>query len=298
MEILSTTDFSMMRQHPAEGSHPISCATLPNWLNRLRAVEIVDRIRNDPRSTGGTLFGMDMEEAFSAIGGGQANFDDPRGDLSPGDLALLYAYLNQKGHLEELTTAFSQLFASSAEKPHNPIVVDLDCGPFTGGLALAATFGHNPCFDYIGIDRADSMRRLGDRLARSRFVPGQMTTHWAASINALQWQEPPRWREVMVIISYLFASPTLDTEVVFNDLDRLLQQLGHGAVTLLYTNSPQEKPNRQYPGFRQSLEEAGFQVWADDQGKIAIERGNGLQERNVRYALFHRPQRQTLTLGE
>lgn len=287
-----------MRQHPAEGGHTISCGDLPNWLAQLRKVEIVERVRNDPRSTGGTLFGMDMEEAFSAIGGGQADFDDSRGDLSPDDLALLYAYLNQKGHLKELITAFSQLFADSAEKPQNPVVVDLGCGPFTGGLALAATFGHNPCFDYIGIDRADSMRRLGERLAHSSLVPGRVTTHWAARINDLQWKEPPGWREVIVIISYLFASPTLDAEVVSMELDSLLRQLGYGAVTLLYTNSTREEPNRQYPGFRQRLEKAGFQVWADGQGEIAIERKNGLKERNLRYALFRCSPRQTLPLGE
>ena len=244
------------------------------------------------------LFGMDTNQAFAAIRGGQADFDDPRGDLSSDDLALLYAYLNQKGHLEELITAFSQLFADSAEKPQNPVVVDLGCGPFTGGLALAATFGHNTCFDYIGIDCADSMRRLGERLAHSSLVPGRVTTHWAARINALQWEEPPGWREVIVIISYLFASPTLDAEVVFMELDRLLRQLGYGAVTLLYTNSTREELNRQYPGFRQRLERAGFRVWADDQGEIAIERRSGSQERKLRYALFRRPQQETLALGE
>ena len=298
MQTLSTTDFSMTRQHAAEGSHPISYATLPNWLDQLRKVEIVERVLNDPRSTGDTLFGMDSNQAFSAINGGQTDFDRPQGNLSPEDLVLLYAYLNQKGHLEELITAFSQLFADSAAKPRNPVVVDLGCGPFTGGLALAATFGHDPCFDYIGIDRADSMRRLGERLAHSSLVPGRVTTHWAAGINALQWQDPPGWREVIVIISYLFASPTLDVKVMFEELDSLLRQLGHGAVTLLYTNSIREELNRQYPGFRQSLERAGFQAWADDQGEIAIERRSGLQERKLRYALFRRPERQILSLGE
>ena len=73
---------------------------------------------------------MDMGGAFEAIGGGQADFDAPCGDLTPDDLALLYAYLNQKGHLEELVAAFGQLLTRS--KPPNPIVVDIGCGPFTG----------------------------------------------------------------------------------------------------------------------------------------------------------------------
>ena len=236
---------------------------------------------------------MDMGGAFEAIGGGQADFDAPCEDLSPDDLALLYAYLNQKGHLEELVAAFGQLLAGS--KLRDPIVVDIGCGPFTGGLALAATLGPDPCFDYIGVDRADSMRRLGARLACSDLVPGRVTTHWASGVDSLEWQHPPGWREVIVIVSYLFASPTLDAEGMFDDLERLLRQLGHGAVTLLYTNSTRTEPNRQYRGFRKRLVGAGFRVHAEDQGEIVVERSS--RPRKLYYALFHRPRRRRMPLG-
>ncbi len=204
---------------------------LPDWLDSLRRVEVTDRVRDDPRSRGGTRFGMGLEEAVEVIGRGQADFDAPRDDLSPDDLALLYAYLNQRGHLEELVAAFSQLLAGT--KPTNPIVVDLGCGPFTGGLALAATLGGDTSFDYIGIDRADSMRRLAEHLASSDLTPGRVTTHWAPDIGSVRWPHPRGWREVIVVVSYLFASPTLDVEAMFADLIRLLHRLGNGAVTLL-----------------------------------------------------------------
>ena len=268
---------------------------LPDWLDDLCRVEVTERIRTDPRSSGSTLFGMDMDTAFAAISGGQADFDVTCGDLSPDDLALLYAYLNQKGHLEELFAAFGQLLADSG--PPNPIVVDIGCGPFTGGLALAATLGKDPCFEYIGVDRAASMRRLGARVACSALVPGTVACHWAPDIGSVDWQDPPGWRPVIVVISYLFASPTLDAEAMFGELDTLLRRLGHGDVTLLYTNSMREEPNLQYPGFREKLEEAGFQVHAEDQGKIVVERWNGPQERSLNYALFHRPRRHKLSLG-
>ena len=187
-------------QHLApEGTISLDTVELPDWLDSLRRIEITDRIRNDPRSWGGTLFGMDMTGAFEAIGGGQGDFDAPCGDLSPDDLALLYAYLNQKGHLEELVEAFGQLLAGS--KPPNPIVVDIGCGPFTGGLALAETIGQDPYFDYIGIDSAACMRRLGARLACSNLVPGRVTSHWAPDIGSVNWQHPPGWREVIVVVS-------------------------------------------------------------------------------------------------
>ena len=268
---------------------------LPHWLDALRRGQVTDRVLNDPRSRGGALFGIDRDRAFEAIGGGQADFDAPRGNLSPDDLVLLYAYLNQKGHLQELIAAFGQLLAGS--KPPNPIVVDIGCGPFTGGLALAATLGDDPCFDYVGVDRADSMRRLGELLASSALVPGRVTTHWAPNLGSVPWPHPPGWRDVIVIVSYLFASPTLDAEGMFTDLNRLLRRLGHGAVTLLYTNSTRQQPNRQYPAFRKRLVEADFRVRAEDRGEIVVERSNRPQGRRLYYALFHRPRRRSLPLG-
>ena len=257
---------------------------------------ITDPVRYDPRSGGDSLFGMDVELAFESIGGGQADFDSQDGNLSPDDKALLYAYLNQKGHIEELATAFGQIFVGSS--PPNPIIVDIGCGPFTGGLALAATLGSHVCFDYIGVDRAKSMLRLAKRLAASQLVPGYITTHWAANIASVNWPHHPAWREVIVVVSYLFASSTLDAESMFKDLDRLLRRLGRGAVTLLYTNTPRDDCNRQYPGFRETLKEAGFQVLAEDHGEIVIERSKRHIGRRLRYALFRRRPLRTLMLGE
>ncbi len=268
---------------------------LPDWLGSLRRVELTDRVRDDPRSRGGTLFGMNMDRAVDVIGRGQADFDVPCGDLSPDDLALLYAYLNQKGHLEELVAAFGQLLAGP--KPENPILVDIGCGPFTGGLALAATLGDEPRFDYIGVDRADSMRRLGARLAGSELVPGWVTARWASDIESVEWRRPAGFREVIVIVSYLFASRNLDVEAMLGGLDRLLARLG-GGVTLLYTNSAREEANRRYPEFRKRLEAGGFRVHAQDQGEIAVERRHGQRQRRLRYALFRRPPMRTLPLGE
>ena len=84
---------------------------------------------------------------------------------------------------------------------------------------------------------------------------------------------------------------------MFTDLNRLLRRLGHGAVTLLYTNSTREEPNRQYPAFRKKLVEADFKLRAEDRGEIVIERLNRPQSRRLYYALFHRPRRRRLPLG-
>ncbi len=269
---------------------------LPPWLEELRRVEIVDRVRNDPRSTGNTTLGLGPQDAFRAIGGGRADFDAPSNDLSPDDLALLYAYWNQKGHLEELVEAFRQCFEQSVTVPDNPIVLDIGCGPFTGGLALAASLGAVPRFDYVGVDRAESMRRLGERLADSELVPGKVARHWAPDLASVTWQPRPTWRDVLVIVSYLLASPTLDVPSMCDDLVKILARFGKGATTVFYTNSERPQANLRYPDFQRKLETAGIRMVVEGNGKIPIAR-LGQRPRRLRYAVFHRPRQTTLSIG-
>ncbi len=269
---------------------------LPAWLSNLRKTEIIDRVRDDPRSGNGTLFGLSKQGAFNAIDGGKTDFTKPRKNLSTKDMAVLYAYLNQKGHLEELIAAFGQLFAERS--PKNPVIVDLGSGPFTGGLALASTFGEKFCFDYIGVDRAPSMRRFGEYLASSGNVPGQIKCQWVSDITEVNWESPPGWRDVIVIVSYLFASPTLEVESLFDSLERLLIRIGRGRVMLLYTNATADTQNVRYKPFRSRLLQAGFSLKAEDHGEIFIERAHGVQVRNLRYALFYRPRQQRLRIGK
>ena len=273
---------------------------LPDWLQKLRRSEIVDRVKNDPRSVGGTALGIDSEEATrNAVGWGQADFDEPWRDLSPDDRVHLYAHFFQLGHLEELIEAFGQLFGASG-RPDDPIVVDVGCGPFTGGLAIASQFPRDARMDYIGVDRASAMRRFGEHLAsvaeNNADLP-RICRHWAADVDSVAWNRAPGWRPVIVIASYLLASRTLDVATLIPELDRLLDRLGRGSVTVLYTNSVREEANRSFPTFRTLLCERGFDPHEDDEGEILVERGQDMRSRRLRYALFHRPNQRTLTLG-
>ena len=65
---------------------------------------------------------------------------------------------------------------------------------------------------------------------------------------------------------------------------------------LLYTNSPGNEANRRFPAFRAALRDNGFELFADDTGTITIERQTGSRHVTLRYALFYRPQQQTLRL--
>lgn len=272
---------------------------LPDWLKQLRRDLISDVLRDDPRTIGqNDQLGVPKDRIFSeVIGGGQADFDAEWEHLSPDDRVLLYAHWNQVGHLEELHHAFAQLLETSTINA--PMVIDLGCGPFTGGLALGSVLGPEKPFTYIGVDRALAMRKLGETLAAGAEQCGGLVTtarHWTDNLDSLQWTEPLRMTPVVVIVSYLLASPTLDATQLVRELDRLLARVGYGSVTVLYTNSYKDAPNQSFPAFRNALEAAGFEAKVNDTGSVSAYRPSGTHIRKLRYALFYRQAKTTLKL--
>lgn len=268
---------------------------LPSWLLDLRRTEVVHRVRDDPRSADGAPLGVPEHAMQDAIGWGQADFDQPYDGLSSEDRVLLYALLNQRGHLEELTAVFRHLFRT--KRPDSPIIVDIGCGPFTGGLALAAVLGSGTDFDYLGVDRSATMRRFGKRIAAAALAYDEaprLRAHWARDIPSVSWGDRPGWRPVIVIVSYLFASPTLDAGVLGDQLDGLFQKFGRGEVAVLYTNSAKPRPNLPLDEFRSKLEIAGFQSHSDYKETIEVVRGAEWESRDFRCALWHRPLRSRL----
>jgi hypothetical protein len=271
--------------------------SLPFWLQRLRQSQIVDVVRSRPGTLGEYFLGIHRDEIFDqVIGGGQADFDKPHLHLSAGDRALLYAYFLQLGHLEELLEEFTQLFKIGP--PSDPLIVlDVGCGPFTGGLALSAVLGGRVPFSYIGLDRSASMRELGEGLASAAEEAGALNCsdrQWVEDFSSVLWQRAPSWRPILVIASYLLASPTLNAELLVQNIDALSARFGRGPVTVLYTNSPRAVSNYSFAVFRSALENAGFSIIADDLGSINIDRFGGRKERSLRYALFHRDAQRTL----
>ena len=239
--------------------------------------------------------GLDGQQAMEAINWGQADFDEPFGALSAEDRGLLYAYWNQKRHVEELSEAFRQIFSDGW--PDQPlIVIDLGCGPFTGGLALAGQLPPTASLDYIGIDRSQAMRKFGERFACEVNATDGLPNidhFWASSMADIKWPQPPGWRPILVIVSFLLASTSLDVECLIDGLNDFLGKIGRGETTLIYTNSSKQRPNRNFPAFQAALEQAGFQLKANNVGIVPTE----CRMLELRYALFHRTQKRTLRLG-
>ena len=139
------------------------------------------------------------------------------------------------------------------------------------------------------------MRKLGTRLATLAAQnpdTAEIRCQWASEIGSVEWNSPPKWRTVIVIISYLFASRTLDTKRLSNDLNEFLSRIGRGQVAILYTNSARPGPNRGLPDFAKRLNRFGFRQIRDDIGRIESQRSDRSYE--LRYALFYRSRQNIL----
>jgi len=271
----------------------------PNWLSTLRQKQIVSPILEDPRTklVPGSILGHSKESILGeAIGWGQADFSMTWRDLSPADRALLYAYFNQKGHIDELLIAFHQLFHSHVfELP--PVLIDLGCGPFTAGLAFSSALPALKSFKYIGIDRASSMTELGEALALEAGQNIECERFWAQSVKDLIWPHGASYQEVIIIASYLLASPTVDIDEVLSDLTILLNKISLGSSCILYTNSIKPYPNRKLPELEETLSKHGFSKVVNENGSINRGSHPAGQQRKLRYALYVRQELNTLPLA-
>ncbi len=265
---------------------------LQPWYSALRRQHIVDPVLGDWRQkrnppTGEFLWGYDVEWVkWTAIGGGQADFDKQIKDLEPKDLALLYSYFNQKGHVEELVIAFEQLLGKELSMDGGA-VIDVGCGPFTAGLALANVVGATGSFEYFGADRAVSMCNFGHVLAEatrdSGALHGETRVQFLPDVKDVS-TGAMKSKPVLVVLSYLLASETINVDELTGDILSVCDRMTMGPIDVLYTNSPREKACRNFPGLKQRLEGAGFDEVAG--GKVTLTETSN--DRDVHYALFHR----------
>jgi SAM-dependent methyltransferase len=269
----------------------------PRWLDDLLAEEVHRPIREDSRTVDapGTYLGWPQSRVFDEVlGGGQADFSEALQHLTVDDRALLYARFNQPRHLEELGEAFTQLFATLANVG-SPTVIDLGCGPFTAGLALAVALGPSHRFRYYGVDRAPAMLTLGKRFAEGARARGAL--HYATTCTlALQLDDVdfglPRGDLTLVVASYLLASPTIDPRELVVSATNAADRVGPGPVAVLYTNSAKPTPNAKYPAFRDALVAAGFELVVDAVGRFVTTRNPA----DLRCALFLRRERLAIPL--
>ena len=263
--------------------------TIRPWLDEVRRQRIIAPIINDPRETGvnGTRLGVEVSWIFrNAVGGGQANFDEPLASFSSRDRVILYAFFLQKGHVGELTHAFGKLL-SDPHQLHGATVLDIGCGPFTSGLALANVVGNEAVFRYFGVDTSRSMCTLGAELAEAAKEADGLN-----ALTAVEFADSAdhidfglmRNGWTVVILSYLLASDSIDVELLARQIVNACNRIGPGPVALLYTNTARDEARAAFPAFRNLMVAGGFTINVEATEVLT----DGDKPRNIHYALFHR----------
>jgi SAM-dependent methyltransferase len=260
------------------------------WLEDVRRAHIIDPINNDPRETwvNRTRLGYPTDWIFhTVIGGGQANFDEPIAGLSPRDRVMLYALFNQKAHVDELIQAFERLLPDPALL-HGATVVDIGCGPFTAGLALANVAGNGVAFRYFGIDLSSAMCEFGQELATAAAAAGGLeprtTIRFSPGTDGIDFG-PRRSEWTVIVLSYLLASASLNVQALCDQIVRACDRIGMGPVAVLYTNAVRETARAKFPQLESSLAAAGFEKKIEALDHLT----DGDKPRDIHYALFVRP---------
>lgn len=264
--------------------------TFRPWYNDVRRACIVDPLNGHRLETGqhGMRLGKTSSWIFNhAIGGGQANFDEPIDGLEPIDRVMLYALFNQKGHVPELIHAFSQL-VDHPRQFNGATMLDIGCGPFTAGLALANVVGSEGAFRYYGVDLSVQMCSFGAKLAEAAKAAGGLNplTHveFNGSADNINFGEP-RSNRTLVVLSYLLASKSLNIELIVRQIVDACARIGPGPVTILYTNSAVAERRAAFPELERRLIAAGFTCNVVDTELLV----DGDLRRDIHYALFARP---------
>jgi len=266
------------------------------WLDQFRREMIVEPIQKDGRSVGGTLLGWNVNWIFKhAIGGGQANFDEPIENLAPIDRGMLYAYLNQKGHVDELIHAFEKLLGDGTSFK-GATIVDIGCGPFTAGLALANVIGDNVPFRYFGVDHSQTMREIGETFARKVKLLGELhqdsVVKFERNIDEIEFGRLRAGEKIVFVLSYLLASDSVNIPVLVGEIERARKRIGLGQTVILYTNTAREDARATFPKFKDELLAIGFNLCVEE-----VERFTDADKpRDIHYALFVRPETTELSI--
>lgn len=258
------------------------------WLSQLRRDLIISPLQNDRRSTSDKLLGKSMDWIFNvAINGGQADFDQCIDDLTPRDRAMLYAYANQKTHIDELIHAFEKFLANPGYID-NATVLDIGCGPFTAGLAFANIVETSFPYRYFGIDHANSMIDFGDELAQEAIARGYMhidsKIDFANDLSTVDFGPLRAAETTVVVLSFLLASESIDVRKLVDDIVSACNRIALGRVIVLYTNSARESARRNFAPFKTEMMQNDFHLKIEEVEQFE----DTAKPRPIHYAVFIR----------
>jgi hypothetical protein len=207
-----------------------------------------------------TLLGLDTYTIRSEVlNFGQTNFDNPYKNLQPQDIVKLYCYFNMRKHyyssiyLFERCSWIKKLVANDGCLKF----IDIGCGPGTSGVALTDHLFTNNClsnqFDYIGIDYYNSMLKAADDLMTNNVYNKCSTSVFTKSIGNIEKSALHNANSIIINTCYLFASPTLNIDLLAAEINNLLDDFKDLPGFLLFQNTTDDSKNINYIKFKNKI---------------------------------------------
>lgn len=165
------------------------------------------------------VFGYDMATNLNAIGYGRASFSgllrmvDGK-DLSAERQVLVYGYYLLRQYYcssRKLFMCFKPWLDTQIASVDGRVqMIDLGCGPATGGMAFAELFHEAvPLLVYTGVDTSKAMLNLGQKMLENMF-DGQLFVQMKASFSDLStsfWEGCSDLPSLVIFnLSYLFSN--------------------------------------------------------------------------------------------
>ena len=223
--------------------------------------KFIDYIKfHDSTLWNNVLLGLDTYTIRSeVINFGQANFDKPYKNLQPSDIVKLYCYFNMRKHYYSSVYLFER--CSWIKKLANNVgclkFIDVGCGPGTSGIALTdyllSIESLNQQFDYIGIDYYDSMLKAAEDLMTNAVYNKCNNIVFTKSISNLQSVDFNNANSILLNTCYLFASPTLNIDLLSTEINSLLATYSLLPRFLLFQNTTDESKNNNYKLFKTKI---------------------------------------------
>jgi hypothetical protein len=206
------------------------------------------------------LLGLDIFTIRSeVINFGQANFDKPYKRLQPSDIVKLYCYFNMRKHYYSSIYLFERCswIKKLVAKDGCLKFIDVGCGPGTSGVALTDYLftikSLKQEFDYIGVDYYDSMLTAAADLMNNSVHKKCTTNVFTKSISSIQNGDFNNANSILFNTCYLFSSPTLNLDLLANEINNILNTYSNLPRFLLFQNTTDESKNINYNQFKAKI---------------------------------------------
>ena len=235
--------------------------TPSTFTEKLFTEKFIDYIKyHDLTLWNNILLGLDTYTIRSeVINFGQANFDKPYKNLQSSDIVKLYCYFNMRKHYYSSVYLFERCSWIKKLISNNGCLkfIDVGCGPGTSGIALAdhllSIKSLKQQFDYIGIDYYDSMLTAAEDFMTNTVYKKCNNIVFTKSISNLQTEDFNNANSILLNTCYLFASPTLNIDLLSTEINGLLDTYSFLPRFLLFQNTTDASKNNNYKLFKTKI---------------------------------------------